>query len=122
MKLKHLSLAIICSILFFSMVFFDKLLMLYKKYFVTPETLEQKLLNDPDNSEINYQIGLLKYKKGQYASAANFFDKAATSFLQNLKSKALANSGNCKYRLAERIINPPKNAKKKVSRFLRIVV
>ncbi len=55
-------------------------------------------LDDPDNSEILYNIGNAYYKVGDFESAGNNFRSVLKSENQSLRQKAFYNLGNTDYR------------------------
>ncbi len=59
------------------------------------------LLKSPDSEIINYNIGTVLYKKGNYQEAIESFVRALTTENTDLEARASYNIGNCKYRLGE---------------------
>ena len=72
-----------------------------KKYDEAIKLYNQAQIKLPDAAEINYNIGAAQYKKGDYASAMSFFEKATASRDKILESKANFNIGNAKYKLGK---------------------
>jgi tetratricopeptide (TPR) repeat protein len=72
-----------------------------KKYDEAIKLYNQAQIKSPDSPEINYNIGIARYKKGEYASAVGFFEKATFSRDKVLESKANFNIANSKYKLGK---------------------
>ncbi|MDD2703414.1 MAG: tetratricopeptide repeat protein [Candidatus Omnitrophica bacterium] len=72
-----------------------------KKYDEAIKLYNQAQIKSPDSPEINYNIGTAQYKKGEYASAVGFFEKATFSKDKALESKANFNIANSKYKLGK---------------------
>lgn len=70
-----------------------------KKYDEAIKLYNQAQIKSPDSSEINYNIGIAQYKKGDYNLAVNFLEKATFSKDKILESKANFNIANSKYKL-----------------------
>jgi tetratricopeptide (TPR) repeat protein len=72
-----------------------------KKYDEAITLYNQAQIKSPDSCEINYNIGLAQYKKGEYNQAVSFFEKATFSKDTILESKANFNIANSKYKLGK---------------------
>ncbi len=114
MKIKYLLIAAFFLICAMGGLFFEHAVKFYKHNFLTPKTLAQKLVDNPDSPFINYQQGLQNYKLRQFQKASKFFNKAAACARSNTKLRgvALANSANAKYHVAKQLIQPDKKFKK----------
>jgi len=58
-------------------------------------------LGDPDNPEIDFNIGTAYYRMGNFDEAAQSFERAAGSEAQGLRSKGLYNLGNSRFKKGE---------------------
>ena len=76
---------------------------LYKqsKYDEAIKLYNEAQIKSPDSAEISYNMGVAQYKKGDFASALNSFEKATASKDKILESKANYNIGNAKYKLGK---------------------
>ncbi len=65
----------------------------------------QKLL--PESPEINFNLGSVAYRKGDYDAAEDCFNKAAESpdASRELRKKALYDLGNCAFMKAEKLLD-----------------
>ncbi|MDD5561641.1 MAG: tetratricopeptide repeat protein [Candidatus Omnitrophica bacterium] len=72
-----------------------------KKYDEAIKLYNEAQIKSPDSAEISYDIGVSQYKKGDYASAVNSFEKATISRSKILESKANFNIANSKYKLGK---------------------
>ena len=71
------------------------------KYDEAIKLYNQAQIKSPDSPEINYNIGIANYKKGDYNSAISFLEKATFSKDKILESKANFNIANSKYKLGK---------------------
>ncbi|BCS96731.1 hypothetical protein DSLASN_23630 [Desulfoluna limicola] len=55
-------------------------------------------LEDPDNPEIDFNIGTAYYRLGKFEEAAESFERAATSEKKELRGKGLYNLGNSRFK------------------------
>lgn len=76
---------------------------LYKqsKYDEAIKLYNEAQIKSPDSAEISYNMGVAQYKKRDFASALNSFEKATASKDKILESKANYNIGNVKYKLGK---------------------
>jgi len=58
-------------------------------------------LNDPDNPDIDFNIGTAYYRLGKFDEATQSFERAARSEAPSLKNKALYNLGNSRFKKGE---------------------
>jgi len=58
-------------------------------------------LEMPDSDIINFNMGVVLYKKEDYPKAIDAFTKALTSEDRGIEADALYNLGNCKYKLGK---------------------
>ncbi|VVS90930.1 VWA domain-containing protein [Desulfoluna spongiiphila] len=58
-------------------------------------------LSDPDNPDIDFNIGTAYYRLGKFDEAAQSFERAARSEASSLKNKALYNLGNSRFKKGE---------------------
>lgn len=54
-----------------------------------------------DTPEINYNRGVINYRKNDFEKAAGLFNRALISVDKNLEAKASYNLGNCEYKLGK---------------------
>jgi len=74
-----------------------------RRYEEAQKAYETILAKNPESDIWNYNLGVVLYRKGEYAAAAEHFEKALLSDDPALEARASYNSGNCKYRLAGQI-------------------
>jgi len=72
-----------------------------KRYDEAIKLYNEAQIKSPDSKEINYNIGIAQYKKGDYNTAINLLEKATVSKDRILESKANYNIANAKYKLGK---------------------
>ncbi len=64
---------------------------------------QKAVMQSKDSPILNYNVGTVLYKKGDYLLAVEYFTKGLNTKDQDLESKANYNIGNCKFRLGEQV-------------------
>jgi len=72
-----------------------------KNYDQAIKLYNEAQIKSPDSAEINYNIGIAQYRKGDYAQAISFLEKAAVSKDRILESRVNFNIANAKYKLGK---------------------
>lgn len=72
-----------------------------KQYDQAIKLYNQAQIKSPNSLEIDYNIGVAQFKKGDYHLAVSSFEKATMSADKILESKANFNIGNSKYKLGK---------------------
>ena len=72
-----------------------------KKYDAALKLYNEAQIKSPDSLEIDYNIGVAQFKKGDYNLAVSSFEKATMSADKILESKVNFNIGNSKYKLGK---------------------
>ncbi len=72
-----------------------------KKYQLAKQTYEQKLINSPTDSQLNFNMADVLYRMNEFEQARDYFDRIAQgdSTFKNIKEQALFNEGNAHVKL-----------------------
>ena len=74
-----------------------------KEYKQAQKIYEKQLIADPQNPELNFNVGACLYKQDRHEDALHYFMRTtkASSGLQKLKEHAHFNAGNCNFHLKQ---------------------
>lgn len=111
MNKKYFLLAMFCIAFFVFVLFFNRI---SRKIGMLSngKTIEQRIIDTPDDPFLNYQLGVKNYKKKVFQKARSFFYKASQHVgfdNQVLKMLSHANLANSSFRLAEILIDKKLN-------------
>ena len=97
-------------------LFFRKQILYFLDKNIFSKTLEQKLIDNPNNPFLNYKIAKNFYTKSAYPKAEKFFKKAAENFSNEFhkqqKALSLGFAGNSRFKLVKYFMSD--KAKKKL--------
>ncbi|MBF0500407.1 MAG: tetratricopeptide repeat protein [Candidatus Riflebacteria bacterium] len=63
--------------------------------------LQRARLQEPDDSRIGYDLGIVKFRKREYAEAIRIWERTLPNASQDMKPDILHNIGNAQYRLGD---------------------
>jgi len=124
MKKKFLFLALLSFLLLLGLIFFEIINKKCRSFLFQDDSIEKKIVDNPDDPLLNYRTGKAKYLKKKFNKAKGFFKKAGEEFPSNnakMKGLSYAFAGNCGLRVAQILIDKKQKRKEAKAKAIEIL-